>query len=350
MTKGFAPSYVFDSGIGKQIAQLKGLEEGFLYPTFAFYYVRNPAPLLLFDEIMIDEEAAKKATDYLRDNQIQNRGYEGAVLDRSRPTQSEVEIFGQLIDSKIFRKVRIAEMITPDDFKRIETAYKQDLGRERGASPEEFKAAVDVMINRYGRRYANPDPYSFEAMNINVTQVLLEKLSAAPLDDVLRAPLYEYKMLNNIRRGMKEVETADEIIRRAREVLLLPTTRLVNIDGFLQLHKDPRVQSFRNKISELSKIGATPQEIAKNIHDSYDDLQKLETGFGSLVTTFLGLAGGLTSLVWGTSLSSFGTGLLGTFGSLAALGNIVQKMMKTKKYEWLDIVKGLCEIHGEPMR
>ena len=62
MKIGFVPSYVLDSGIGQKVAQLKGLESGWNYPTFLLYYVRNPGPLLLFDKIVIDKQAAENTS------------------------------------------------------------------------------------------------------------------------------------------------------------------------------------------------------------------------------------------------------------------------------------------------
>lgn len=58
------PSYVLKGEKGQKIANLKGMDRGWLYPTFMIQYVRNPAPLFLFDRFYIDEEAARFALNF----------------------------------------------------------------------------------------------------------------------------------------------------------------------------------------------------------------------------------------------------------------------------------------------
>ena len=70
MTIGFVPSYVLESGIGKKLAQLKGLESGWHYPTFLLNYLRNPGPLFLFDKIIIDKQAVEEALEYLETSRL----------------------------------------------------------------------------------------------------------------------------------------------------------------------------------------------------------------------------------------------------------------------------------------
>jgi len=279
---GFVPSYELDSDIGKKIAKLKGLEEGWHYPTFLLYYIRNPGPLLLFDEIVVDEGAAIKAIEYVSGFRTKLEDYEGRVVDRIRPTESEVQTFQQLIDSKLFRKEKVVKMITDEDFERIRQGYSEDVGISR-PMPNEFRNGVAVMKNRYGPHYASPDPERFEAMNINVTWVVLEKLSALPLDDILRIQLYEYKAIQTTSLGMEMTKTAYEMINQARQVLYLPTEPLHDIDVFLTLHGDSRVRNFRKKVRDLSQKRATPREISREIYDANLELQKLDIDSYNLV-------------------------------------------------------------------
>lgn len=346
MITGFVPSYVLDSGIGKKIAKLKGLERGWHYPTFLIYYIRNPGPLLLFDEILVDKEAAGKAIEYVGRKAIE-RGpeYESRVINEMRPTKLEVEALRQLTESRLFKTENVAEMITEGDFERIKQGYDKDMGIG-GPFPRGFREAVATMQNRYGEYYARPDPERFEAMNINVTWVLLSKLSAVPLDDVLRSPLYEYKAIQTagvVQTKSLQGKTAYDMINQARQVLFLPTEPMLDIDSFLAVHKDPRVRSFRNKVYELSRRRATPREISREIFEATLELQKLEMDSWNVVIGLVGLAGILT----GTLRGDFVTGLFGTATALMSIGKQIRKAMLTKKYGWLDMVKGLCEI-GAP--
>ena len=332
MITGFVPSYELDTDIGKKIAQLKGLEKGWFYPTFLLSYIRNPGPLLLFDEILVDEGAARKAIEYASRPERKPKDYEGRVIDAIRPSHSEVQAFQDLIESKLFRKERVVDMITDADFERIKMGFKRDV-----YSSGELNA-IALMKSRYGPNYALPDPERFEAMNINVTWVLSEKLSAIPLDDVLRSPLYEYKA-QSTSLGAETTKTAYEMVEQARQVLFLPTKPILDIDIFLALHKDKRIKNFREKVYDLSNKKATPQEISKEISDANRELQKLDIDNFSLVIGFFTLIGGLISMRF-----DFATGSISTATGLTSIGKELRKVWKTKSYDWLELLKGLREI------
>jgi len=339
---GFVPSYTFDSGIGKKIAYLKGLDEGWHYPTFLLYYVRNPGPLLLFDQILIDREATEKAIEYVcRAKKAQD--YESRVVKAARPTSPEKQGFQDLLQSSIFKKVNVAEMIDEKDFVRIAQGYHVDMGVIPGVAAEyrcEFKKALGFMKQRYGENYALPDPEHFEAMNINVTQVLLEKLSACPLDDIFRIPLYEAKAIKTTSLATLETKTAYEIIDQARQILYLPTEPVQDIDTFLALHKDPRIQRFRDKVRELSLKRATPRQISKELRDAELQFQKLDIDSFNIVVGFFGLVAGLVALLSG----DFVSGTIGTASGLIPIGKELTKVSKAERYDWLEVVEGLCEI------
>jgi hypothetical protein len=125
---GFVPSYIFDSGIGKKIAHLKGLNEGWHYPTFLLQYVRNPGPLLLFDELLIDRAATEKAVEYVCEAK-EGQDYESQTVKATRPTNPEKKAFQDLVHSSIFKKVNVAEMISDEDFQRIAKGLPKDIMR-----------------------------------------------------------------------------------------------------------------------------------------------------------------------------------------------------------------------------
>lgn len=338
MVTGFVPSYVFNSGIGKKIAKLKGLEEGWHYPTFLVQYLRNPAPLLLFDEIVVDEEAAMEAIKYVSAATMKPKNYESHFVDKARPTKSEVDTLRQLLESSLFKKRTVADMITEDDFERIREGYDTDMWT--GQRRIEFRDAVAVMEKQYSPDYAKPTPKSFEAMNINVTWVLLEKMSAAPLDDILRSRLYEYKLIQTVNLGMRNVNMAYSLLRRARKIMYLPTEPIQDVDTFLALYKDPRVKSFREKVSALSESKATTQKISQEISKANRELEKLDVDTYGLVVGLLGLAQWMFSFPTG----NFATGSVTAVGPLLLLAKEIRKAMRTSRYGWLDVVKGLCEV------
>jgi len=115
---------------------------------------------------------------------------------------------------------------------------------------------------------------------------------------------------------------------------------LLNIDAFLDIHKNPRVRSFRNKVYELSRRKATPREISREIHKANHELQELEMNSWNMVISLIGIGETLYSMLRG----DFVTGLFGTTTTLVAIGEEIRKAMLTQRYEWLEMVKGLCEI------
>lgn len=339
MTIGFVPSYELDTDTGKKIAKLKGLEYGWHYPTFLLYYIRNPGPLLLFDQIIVDEEAARKAIEYMSNVRQAQSSYESSFIHKMKPTESEIRTFQNLIDSRLFRKERVVDFISEEDFEKIQEGYIKDTGISN-SMPVEFSDGIAIMKKRYGENYATPSPQLFEAMNINVTWVLLRKLSAVPLDDVLRSPLYEYKAAHSVSGEINMARTAYLMIKQARQVLYLPTKPLHDVDAFLSLHGDPRIVSFRHKVQELSEKRASRQQISREIYEANNELRKLDIDSFNLVIAFLGSITALASLYQG----NFVTGLVGTATALLEIGKEILKPSRSEKYGWLELTKGMCEI------
>lgn len=337
---GFVPGYVLESGIGQKIAQLKELDKGWHYPTFLLYYIRNPGPLCLFDEIIIDAEAASKAIAFLRGGH--GHSYESAFTRKTKPTEKEINSLEALVESRIFKKENIIDLVTESDFKRIEKGYKRDIGIDTAgptASNRDFQKALSYMVNKYGKNYALPSPTLFEAMNLNVAKVLSEKLGAYPLDDVYRVPLYELKSIETANLTSEDVKKSYDLINLSRRVLYLPSTSIGDVDEFLLLHKDPRVKAFRDKIHALSRMNASQQQISRELYEAELELQKLDPEYLTLAVAFLGLVGGFAEIIHG----SFMSGTIGLTSGIIAIGKEWQKAFKTQRYDWLELVKGLSE-------
>lgn len=332
---GYAPSYVFESGIGKRIAKLKGLERGWQYPTYLFGHIRNPAALLLFDEIVIDKEAAEKTIEYATLSRNKHREYEGRVVERIRPSDSEILMLEHLIGSNLFKKENIEQIIEAGDFNRIKRGYRNDL------ESNEFQERVDLMRRTYGVNYAQPDPLRFEAMNMNVTWTLLDKLSAKPLDDVMRSPLYEFKISQESSLAISEVKTASELLASARHVLFLPSEPLRDVDRFLGLHKDNKVLSFRKKVSELSKSKASSQEIRREVQTAQLQLEQLKPNRWSIVVAIASVVG--TIIEWEGGTFSTQT-IINSFPAALSLAEQIRKHQKRVTFGWLQLLKGLCEV------
>jgi hypothetical protein len=188
----------------------------------------------------------------------------------------------------------------------------------------------------YGPSYASPCPELFEAMNLNITTALSKKLSAKPLDDVFRMPLYEYKAVNSV----KEVKTALDIIDKARQVLFLPSQPVIDVDAFLELHRDKRVRSFREKVQSLCTDEKQLQKLSREIHDANMKFQELEIDRFNVVMGFVVIIGSYIS----TELfGNFVTFVMGTMNGLERIGREILKPRKAERYDWLDLI---MELHS----
>jgi hypothetical protein len=153
MRLGFVHGYMLDSGIGKKVANLKGLDTGWSYPTFLVQFVRNPGPLLLFDKIVIDEEAANQAVNCFMHPNLDPSSYEGCVIRTARPTKKEASVLKGLLESDLFIKKDISNMLTEDDYLEIGSGYYADTGL-RGERNEHtgFRPKSDSVKTIYNLR------------------------------------------------------------------------------------------------------------------------------------------------------------------------------------------------------
>jgi len=163
---------------------------------------------------------------------------------------------------------------------------------------------------------------------------LSKKLSAKPLDDVFRMPLYEYKAVNSV----KEVKAALDVIDKARQVLLLPSQPVMDVDAFLELHKDKRVRSFREKVQGLCTDEKQLQKLSREIHDANMKFQELEIDRFNVVMGFVVIIGSYIS----TKLfGNFVTFVMGTINGLERIGREILKPGKAERYDWLDLINKL---------
>ena len=232
----------------------KELDKGYHYPVFFIDYIRNPAPLLLFDEILIDYDAAEQALTLMEQwtkRRVLTKDYEGKAAKARRITKQEVDTMYDLLQSEIINKhLSIEDLLDERDADQVIRQYKSDI------KDTNFTANITPLIEKYGENYASPSPKKFETMNVNLAIRIAQKIAKIYpncfiIDDCLRAGLYRYKSEMVVSKYI-ETEIAKTLLDNIPQFVLgLPKITLTKIDGFLDFHK--RSKSFRRKVTKIAK-------------------------------------------------------------------------------------------------
>ena len=199
----------------------------------------------------------------------------------------------------------------------------------------EFKQAVKLLVEKYGENYALPDPYRFEAMNINVLWRVLEKLSADPIDDILREKLYQYK-IGQFQRIVRIAQKIWIYLPKVEETKLT----LENMDRFLQYHKESSIKNFRRKIESLARKPLTDSELATEIQIEMHEASKKwkELGISKYVISMIQRASSIIPAVVSPNMLSFATA---TIGSLSAVKYTIDYLRKKKEVKWYNFIRGV---------
>lgn len=354
---GFIPSYILKGSIGKQIAKLKGMEEGWFYPTFILNFITNPSSLLLNDKIYYDEVAVKEAYRYIltqagsdelddlivteiinSENPLIDKIIKSANKEISSKIIAKIKILKDLLSSEIFIPVNVESKLNQNDVPIISAKYKADYNNVA------YSNIVDDLVSKYGSDYSRPSPYLFEAMNINVLQIVTNRLKSSLIDDSVRAPLYRYKLINSLKEKMTAVE---EFVDNLPQVIYgLPSFEIKHVDEFLSFHQSKTLQDFRNHINIISdsKSELSSVKVKKELYDANRSLLESKydklTLVGSVISTYA------SALTLGLSiLDPFTfTANCATFASSFIIAKQqIDEYWKIKDLKWFSFLKGLAE-------
>ena len=363
-TTGMIPSYILSCEKGKEIAKLKGMEKGWLYPTFLINFIRKPALLLLFDKIYIDPNAALKAKNFITDkvqhiksldgnseNQIKcssGSHYEYSNIDKELSPQdnaqaeillNDLKTMEKLLDSDIFINRITEDELTWSDVEKIKEGFNKDHHNS------DFRKAVERLEDIYGYNYAAPNPTDFEAMNINIIEVIANKYKSVPLDDCARAPLYRYKLISIFE---KYERTANQYVDNLPKIIFgLPDIKIKNIEEFLEIHQHKYVKDFREHIryiADKTSDGVFSNRAREDLYRANKQLQELKIDTFTFVGSVLGVAGSSVAMAlsitnpWAFTGSylAFASSLNGTLEQLISL-------WERKEYHWFEFLKGFAE-------
>jgi hypothetical protein len=362
-SKGLVPSYILQGDKGKEIAKLKGMQKGWLYPTSIINFIQRPAILLLFDKIIIDSDAAKEAERFLQDkiqrllfptdSESEYSCYAGSHYENSQiekeltPLNKEqakrmlddLQKVQKLLESEIFIQKSTESELTWQDVNRIKDGFNNDHHNV------DFEQAVKSIEEVYGYNYASPNPIDFEAMNINIIESVSKKYGGIPIDDCVKAKLYRYKLISSYSKYEK---TAEQYIDNLPQVIYgLPNIEINNVNEFIEFHQNKRIKDFREHVKDMTDSVSESefnQKIKNDLYRSNKQLQELKFDTFSFIGSVMGLTGSSIALALSTtnpwifagSYLAFASSLTGTFNQL-------ENYWEKKKLNWFDFLKGLAE-------
>lgn len=364
--KALISGFYISGDAGKQLAQIKELQNSstvWSLPVFSLSFIENPAPLLLYDEILTDEQVAPLTIDYIYHNIEQPGAFEDANLARQSLSPQELErraeILSELFNTQIFRTIRMGSLLTQNDIAII--------GRNARAKIEGrndwFQGEVDQLKLVYGANYASPNPLSFEAMNTELLWQISEKLSEEDsditiFDDCVRGNLYKAKIYELVSESTRRDVVTKFFAHLPTYVVGLPKIRLQNVESFLELHQSNALNDFRQIVTAISlesdshrrdrmihnELYRANDAILSNTNDA--DLANL---FGVVLNLGVTAASFIQNTHW---LTGFGFASA-SFLMLSVLKQARERLSKRQKFNWFVRLKSFAEKqagYNEPLQ
>ncbi len=220
-------------------------ERGWKWPVFLQSLLVDPSPLLLHERWFVDAAAVKKAFAILKGEGVQG-------------TEKLEYVFKQ---SKSFEMLEVQKLFnTPDDVDCI-------LGVMRRCDNDGFSDAIEPLQEAYGD-YAWPNNFQFERMNAGIMRVLSAKFPRlTPLDDCLRAPVYEYLGLEAYKSHRSDQQRLEGLVSAAPPLLALPrANRDWDPTDFVKIHRSQGAGQLREIVHDLRVAGElSKQDLERRI-------------------------------------------------------------------------------------
>jgi len=329
MIKCIISGYEFSDDLGKKLGKLKNIDEVYMYPLYLLEFIKNPGPLFLYDELVIDKAAADKLLeiiDKIEEGKIWIVGEYERRIPEKYLDKSKLGILRDLLHTKFVKKYNLKKFITDEDLNLIETSYSELYNDER------YFQAVSYIENKYGPGYAKPDPYLFEALNVSIMWCLSNRTGFAVLDDIVRAKLYELKVLKEI----KKYQIAFNVLERASTLVFgIPCTEITDVDRFLEIHRDKRIRDFRKKIEKWFEEDCSQEEIYEELKNAFIVESQ---GIIRSVFSITNILGVVLSII--SSPSSFNPI---SFIISSVVLPIIYRIYQVRKYRWYDFINRYLE-------
>ena len=324
MIKCIVSGYEFRDNLGKELGKLKNKDEIYMYPLYLLEFIKNPGPLFLYDELVIDKAVADKLLEII------DKIEKGKIwIIEKYYDKTKLNILKEPLYTKFVKKYDLEKFITDEDLNLIKTSYSELYKDKR------YPQAVSYIENKYGPGYAKPDPYLFEALNVSIMWCLSNRTGFAVLDDIVRAKLYELKALKEI----KKHQIAFNVLERASILVFgIPCTEITDVDRFLEIHREKRIRDFRKKIEKWFKEDCSQEEIYEELKNAFIvESQGIIKSVFSITNIF--------GIVWSiiSSLSSFNpiSFIISVVPPVAV--SFIDTIYQVRKYRWYNFINRYLE-------
>jgi hypothetical protein len=343
---GLLSGFYIGGEVGRQLANVKQLKDSdvvWSIPVFVLSFLNNPAPLLLYDTILIDDRITPLTINFLLND--------NSLLSRQFPHEQKETLakrLENLLNSEIFKTIRFETLLSPEDINNIREGAKSKINSNR------FQEEVGQLKLVYGANYAVPNPLQFEAMNSELLWQISKKLSetnqkVAILDDCIRGRMYKNKVYEIVSEKTRADVAKTFLDKLLTYIAGLPEIKLTNVESFIELHRSSAIKHFREIITKISlEINERQRDRLINceLYRANQEFLKPHTNNVSKINLFgllLGLGGSsfsfINDLSWLTGIG-FATS---TFTALSLLKEIWESLAHKQKYDWFVRLKSFAE-------
>lgn len=318
-------------------------------PTFISDLVKNPAPLMLKEHWYIDEQAVPKAIDMLERNHslLTQRRIQG--IEKIRYIFKESDRFEYFPFQTLLNRQLDPRLIL-DGMRECEHSYQR------------FRKCIKPLEKTLGRFYAYPTNYMFEKFNAGIIRALSDSYPGLSiLDNVLRAPVYEFLGILSFEKLKQSREILDIMIRVTRDYQPPipksdPDGSGWDADSFIKLHKSKGASQLREIVGNL---GSSRETVSENqighFVSSWIELSKELPSSMNVINAFAGYGSSLLTALGAISIPislSMPTYYIPVFYIPAAaftqisfhsfLGKL-RDFAKGRELRWLDVANQLAE-------
>lgn len=323
-TAGLILGYELNDPKFKPVLKLasKG-EKGWKKPTFIEQLIVDPTPLMLHDHWVYDKVSVFNALAYLKSVGVKN-------------TEKLSQIFKE---SNRFESIDLQKSFCQyDDIDMI-------LGTMVRCDNNEFEDAISPLNQVYGR-YARPDNFQFERMNAGIIRILSYKFpNITPLDDSLRAPVYEFLGSSAYPENLRDINNTNKIIVASNNPLA-PMPKFEkewDPELFIKVHKSKGADQLREIVSNFRNKEVITQ---RNVERYIDEAKAISVSLAptrNIVYAFAGLGAAAMSATQAIVNPYFyiPSILLITIAG-DQLYTSIEDRFKARDFKWLNVAKELA--------
>lgn len=299
-------------------------DKGWKTPIFIQQLINDPTPLLLREKWFYDKTSILKAFDYFDRTGLKGTGKLRYIFK----------------ESKRFVPINLEEKINSyDDIDMILSSMER-------CDNHIFRNKIKPLEKYYGN-YATPNNYEFERMNAGIIRVLSNKFpNITPLDDTLRAPVYEF-LGNEVFRNFNKDEQNINKLLKVNYNPLIPLPKLEedwNPKDFLKLFTSKGADQLREIIFNMRNIiNVNESDItrmidnAKAIVETFSPTREIVYAFASLGSSIFSATQSVSNPIFYIPI------ILCTILNWDQFYRTIGSSIKKNEFEWIKVIDKLAE-------